>query len=55
MVRLILSIVSTFFVYVVCKNLDWTGLIGTMLLCITMGGFIMNELRLILKELQKKL
>lgn len=53
MLRLILSLLTTFGMYVLCLNLSWTDLLGTTLVCLTMGGFIMNELRILLKEIHK--
>lgn len=50
--RIILSLITTFIVYVICKNLDCNLLLGCTLVCMTMGGFVMNELRIILKEIQ---
>lgn len=53
MLRLVLSLLATFGMYVLCLNLNWTDLLGTTLVCLTMGGFIMNELRIILREIKK--
>ena len=49
---LVLMYISTFLVYVLCLNLDWDGLLGTMLLSLTTGGFIMNEIRILRKEIK---
>jgi hypothetical protein len=53
MLRLVLSLLATFGMYVLCLNLNWTDLLGTTLVCLTMGGFLMNELRIILREIRK--
>ena len=53
MLRLVLSLLATFGMYVLCLNLNWTDLLGTTLVCLTMGGFIMNEFRILLKEIRQ--
>ena len=50
----ILPLVVIFLIYVICLNLDWNGLLGTTMICMTMTWFILNKLEKVEEKMDKK-
>lgn len=54
MIRIVFMCVTTFIVYVLYTNLDWTDFEGIVVIVLTIGIFIMNELRILGNKLKHK-
>ena len=53
MMKIILMCITIFIEYVLYVNLDWRDFEGIVLICLTIGVFVMNELRIIIDNIKK--